>query len=129
GQQLLIVSSAVPPEAPEAAAAEQLGIPVAKRARLVGALTRRSRAICVAGTAGKTTTTAMAAVALIGAGADPSVLVGGAVPGVGVGGRAGSSDLLVVESDEYDRSFLSFQPHVAVVTNVEADHLDIYKDL
>ena len=129
GQELLVISSAVPADAPEVAAARAAGIPVVKRAQLVGALTRRTRAICVAGTAGKTTTTAMTAVALMGAGADPSVLVGGAVAGVGVGGRAGRGDLLVVESDEYDRSFLNFRPHVAVVTNVEADHLDCYADL
>jgi UDP-N-acetylmuramate--alanine ligase len=128
-QELLVVSSAVPADAPEVAAAREVGIPVAKRAQLVGALTHRTRAICIAGTAGKTTTTAMTAVALIGAGADPSVLVGGAVPGVGVGGRAGRGDLLIVESDEYDRSFLNFRPYVAVVTNVETDHLDCYADL
>jgi UDP-N-acetylmuramate--alanine ligase len=126
GQELLVVSSAVPADAPEVAAAERGGVPVVKRARLVGALTRRTRALCVAGTAGKTTTTAMCAVGLLGAGLDPSALVGAAVPGIGVGGRSGRSDLFVVEADEFDRTFLSLRPQVAVVTNVEADHLDYY---
>ena len=126
GQEIVVVSSAVPADAPEVAAAEAAGVPVVKRARLVGALTRRTRALCVAGTAGKTTTTAMCAVGLLGAGLDPSALVGAAVPGIGVGGRSGRSDLFVVEADEFDRTFLSFRPHVAVVTNVESDHLDYY---
>src|SRR5262249_56555145 len=64
-----------------------------------------------------------------GAGVDASVLVGSAVPGIGVGGRSGRADVLVVESDEFDRSFLNFRPYVAVVQNVEADHLDYYGDL
>src|SRR5262245_6205787 len=126
GQELLVVSSAVPHDAPEVAAAEAARVPVVKRARLVGALTRCTRSLCVAGTAGKTTTTAMCAVGLLGAGLDPSALVGAAVPGIGVGGRSGRSDLFVVEADEFDRTFLSFRPLVAVVTNVEADHLDYY---
>jgi UDP-N-acetylmuramate--alanine ligase len=125
-QELLVVSSAVPSDAPEVAAAVAAGVPVVKRARLIGALTRRTRALCVAGTAGKTTTTAMCAVGLLGAGLDPSALVGAAVPGIGVGGRSGRGDVFVVEADEFDRTFLSFRPLVAVVTNVESDHLDYY---
>jgi UDP-N-acetylmuramate--alanine ligase len=126
GQELLVVSSAVPADAPELLAAEAAGVPVVKRARLVGALTRRTRALCVAGTAGKTTTTAMCAAGLLGAGLDPSALVGAAVPGIGVGGRSGRGDIFVVEADEFDRTFLSLRPLVAVVTNVETDHLDYY---
>ena len=127
--ELVVVSSAVSSDSDEFLAAISSGIPVVKRSMLVGALTRRSRAICIAGTHGKTTTTAMAAVAAIAGGANPSVLVGAAVPGIGVGGRTGSDDLLVVEADEYDGSFLRFQPATAVITNVEADHLDFYTDL
>jgi UDP-N-acetylmuramate--alanine ligase len=126
GQELLVISSAVPADAPEVAAAERAGVPVVKRHPVIGALTRRTRALCVAGTSGKTTTTAMCAAGLIAAGLDPSALIGAAVAGIGVGGRAGRGDVFVVESDEFDRTFLAFQPHVAVVTNVESDHLDYY---
>ena len=126
GQELLVISSAVPLDAPEVAAAERAGVPVVKRHPIIGALTRRTRALCVAGTSGKTTTTAMCASGLIAAGLDPSALIGAAVAGIGVGGRAGRGDVFVVESDEFDRTFLAFRPHVAVVTNVESDHLDYY---
>ena len=128
-QELVVASSAVPNDEPELRAARAAGAAVVKRAELVGALTRRSRAICIAGTHGKTTTTSMTAVALVAAGADPSALVGAAVPGLGVGGRSGRGPWLVVESDEFDGSFLRFRPEIAVVTNVEADHLDYYRDL
>src|SRR5262245_33652456 len=127
--EIVVASSAVPADAPEVAAARAAGRPIVKRAELTGGLTRTARALCVAGTHGKTTTTAMAAVMLLGAGVDASVLVGGAVPGIGVGGRSGRADVLVVEADEFDRSFLNFRPYVAVVQNVEADHLDYYGDL
>jgi UDP-N-acetylmuramate--alanine ligase len=126
GQELLVISSAVPADAPEVVAAERAGVPVVKRHPVIGALTRRTRALCVAGTSGKTTTTAMCAAGLIAAGLDPSALIGAAVAGIGVGGRAGRGDVFVVESDEFDRTFLAFQPYVAVVTNVESDHLDYY---
>jgi UDP-N-acetylmuramate--alanine ligase len=127
--ELVVASSAVPADAPEVAAARAAGLPIVKRAALTGGLTRTARALCVAGTHGKTTTTSLAAVMLLGAGVDASVLVGSAVPGIGVGGRSGGADVLVVESDEFDRSFLNFRPYVALVQNVEADHLDYYGDL
>jgi UDP-N-acetylmuramate--alanine ligase len=126
GQELLVISSAVPPDAAEVVAAELAGVPVVKRHPIIGALTRRTRALCVAGTSGKTTTTALCAAGLLAAGLDPSALIGASVAGIGVGGRAGRGDVFVVESDEFDRTFLAFQPHVAVVTNVESDHLDYY---
>jgi UDP-N-acetylmuramate--alanine ligase len=127
--ELLVISSAVPNDAPEVAAARAAGLPIVKRAVLTGALTRASRAICIAGTHGKTTTTSMTAALLLAGGIDASVLVGGVVPGIGVGGRNGQDDVMVVESDEFDRSFLNFRPYVAVVTNIEADHLDYYGSL
>jgi UDP-N-acetylmuramate--alanine ligase len=127
--QLIVASSAVPPDAPEMAAARAGGVPIVKRAALTGGLTRLARAVCIAGTHGKTSTTSLTAAMLLGAGVDASVLVGAPVPGIGVGGRSGRSDVMVVESDEFDRSFLNFRPYVAVVLNLEPDHLDYFGDL
>jgi UDP-N-acetylmuramate--alanine ligase len=123
---LVVITSAVPNDAPEVLAARQASIPVIKRAELLGLLTRRQRSICVAGTHGKTTTSAMLALALTEAGRDPTILVGGVIPRLGSGARLGHGDLLVAEADEYDGSFLRFTPEVAIVTNVEPDHLDFY---
>lgn len=129
GAGLVVISSAVPPDNPEILRAGELGIPVVKRAELLGEMTRNRASICVAGTHGKTTTSAMIALALARAGLDPTVLVGGTVPALGAGGRFGRGPHLVAEADEFDGSFLRFSPSVAVVTNVEADHLDFYRDL
>ncbi len=128
GAGLVVISSAVPATNPEVARARELGIPVVKRAEFLGELTRHRRAICVAGTHGKTTTSAMAGLALIAGGLDPTVLVGGVVPALGTGGRFGRGEHLVAEADEFDGSFLRFTPGIAVVTNVEPDHLDFYRD-
>lgn len=125
----LVVTAAVPPTHPEIATARDRGIPVLKRAEALGAWVAQGRVVGIAGTHGKTTTTAMATEMLAAAGMDPTGLVGGHVQGWQGNLRFGSPELFVVEADEYDRSFLTLSPDVAVVTNLEADHLDIYGDL
>jgi UDP-N-acetylmuramate--alanine ligase len=125
----LVVTSAMPKDHPELARARERGIPVIRRAEALGEVTVGRELVAIAGTHGKTTTTVMTATALAAAGRDPTALVGGRV-GTWEGNLlAGSDRLYVVEADEYDRSFLALTPTVAVVTNVEADHLDIYTDL
>ena len=125
----VVVTAAVPPNHPELARARALGLPVVKRAEALGDLTRGRELVGVAGTHGKTTTTVMTADALAAAGRDPTALVGGRVSAWGGNLRPGADRLYVVEADEYDRSFLTLDTTVAVVTNIEADHLDIYEDL
>lgn len=125
----LVVTSAVPADHPELLAAHERGIPVLKRAQALGAWVNAGRVVAVAGTHGKTTTTAMTTHVLAEAGLEPTGLVGGRVPAWGGNLHVGHDDLYVVEADEYDRSFLTLSPDVAVVTNLEADHLDIYGDL
>ena len=125
----LVVTAAVPANHPEVVRAHERGIPVLKRAAALGAIVNRGRVVAVAGTHGKTTATAMATEMLAAAGLDPTGLVGGTVVGWDSNLRFGRSDLYVVEADEYDRSFHTLEPNVAVVTNVEADHLDVYGDL
>ncbi|MHC4940743.1 MAG: UDP-N-acetylmuramate--L-alanine ligase [Planctomycetota bacterium] len=124
----VIHSAAIKPDEPAIVEARRRGIPVVKYARAVGLYSRGKRTLAVAGTHGKTSTTAMLAYVLCRAGHDPSYLVGGNVPQLSGPGR-GRSDLLAVEACEYDRSFLHFTPHAAIVSNLEADHLDYYKDL
>jgi UDP-N-acetylmuramate--alanine ligase len=125
----LVVTAAVPPRHPELERARELGRPVIKRAEALGDLTRGRELVGVAGTHGKTTTTVMTAEALAAAGREPTALAGGRVRGWGGNLRPGADRLYVVEADEYDRSFLTLSATVAVVTNIEADHLDIYNDL
>ena len=129
GAAAVVATSAVPADHPELAAARSANVPVVKRALALAQWTRGCRTAAVAGTHGKTTTTAMAAHVLERASADPTAVVGGRVPAWDGNLRLGSGDLFVVEADEYDRSFLALSPSVAVVTNVEADHLDVYGDL
>jgi UDP-N-acetylmuramate--alanine ligase len=128
GAAVLVVTSAVPADHPEILAATEAGIPVLKRATALGDWVASGTLVAVAGTHGKTTTTAMATEILAHAGCDPTGLVGGRVTGWESNLRFGSDQLFVVEADEYDRSFLALQPDVAVITNVEADHLDVYGD-
>ena len=128
GASALVVSAAVPEHHPEVQEALKRDIPVFKRAEALGQWVNQGRVLAVAGTHGKTSTTAMAAGILTAAGMDPTGLVGGRVPAWGSNLRSGG-DLYVVEADEYDRSFLQLKPEVAVVTNVEADHLDTYGSL
>lgn len=125
----LVVTSAVPAGHPEMLRARERGIPVLKRGQALGACVNAGCVVAIAGTHGKTTTTAMATEVLARAGKNPTGLVGGRVPGWSGNLRFGSDDLFVVEADEYDRSFHALTPDVAVVTNLEADHLDIYGNL
>ncbi len=128
GASALVVTSAMPADHPEIAAARAAGKPVFKRAEALGAWVSQGTVVAVSGTHGKTTTTAMATEVLARAGRDPTGLVGGRVAGWQGNLRFGGGSLFVVEADEYDRSFHTLAPDVAVVTNVEADHLDIYGD-
>jgi UDP-N-acetylmuramate--alanine ligase len=129
GARALVVTSAMPKNHPELVRARERGIPVVRRAEALGEVTVGRELVAIAGTHGKTTTTVMTATALAAAGRDPTALVGGRVAAWEGNLRAGSDKLYVVEADEYDRSFLALSPTVAVVTNIEADHLDIYTDL
>ena len=122
----VVVSSAIRPTNPELAAARERGLPVVHRAQALAALTTGRRLAAVTGTAGKTSTTSMLTVALQHCGLDPSFAIGGDLASSGAGAHEGSGDVFVAEADESDASFLAFSPRVAVVTNVEADHLDHY---
>jgi UDP-N-acetylmuramate--alanine ligase len=122
----VVVSSAIRETNPELAAARERGLPVVHRAQALAALTAGRRLAAVTGTAGKTSTTSMLTVAMQHCGLDPSFAIGGDLAASGSGAHEGSGDVFVVEADESDASFLAFSPTVAVVTNVEADHLDHY---
>jgi UDP-N-acetylmuramate--alanine ligase len=126
GARALVVTSAMPKDHPELARAREIGVPVIRRAEALGEVTAGRELVGIAGTHGKTTTTVMTTMALIAAGRDPTALVGGRVAMWEGNLRPGSDRLYVVEADEYDRSFLALSPTVAVVNNIEADHLDIY---
>lgn len=125
----VVHTSAVPAGHPELQAARARGIPVLKRAEALGALVAAGRVVAIAGTHGKTSTTALTVEVLVAAGLEPTGFVGGTVAGWGGNLHRGGSALYVVEADEFDRSFHALSPDIAVVTNVEADHLDIYGDL
>lgn len=125
----LVVSTAVPEDNPEVGAARDRGLPVWGRAQALARVMRGRRAIAIAGTHGKTTTTSMVTVALQAAGADPSFVIGSELQTSGANAHLGSGVDFVVEADESDGSFLELEPVVSVVTNVEADHLDHWSDL
>jgi UDP-N-acetylmuramate--alanine ligase len=129
GARAVVVTSALPKTHPELQRARELGIPVIRRAEALGEAVSGGELVAIAGTHGKTTTTVMTTEALHSARREPTGVVGGRVGTWGGNLRYGSDRLFVVEADEYDRSFLALTPTVAVVTNVEADHLDIYADL
>ena len=130
GADLVIYSAAISAENPERAEAAKLGIPQMERATLLGQLMEGyQHAINVCGTHGKTSTTSMIAEALLDAGLDPTVHIGGQLDYIGGSTRVGSHETFVVEACEFNASFLQFHPTVAVVTNIEEDHLDFYKDL
>lgn len=127
GAEVVVVSSAVSADNPEARRARSCGVPVVPRVAMLAELARLKKTITVAGSHGKTTTTAMLGMALQAAGVDPTVVVGGQVANLmGANARVGLGDYLVAEADESDGSFLSLFPLVAVVTNVDDDHLDHY---
>lgn len=128
GVEQVIVSTAVPADNTEVLAAKQAGIPVVLRARALADLLARDRSVLVAGTHGKTTTTAMLVVALQAAGIDPSFVLGGQLNETGANAHAGADDVAVAEADEADRSFLVYEPDLAIVTNVELDHPDEFSD-
>lgn len=128
---VVVYSSAVkhPEENPETAEAMRRLIPIIKRSEMLGELMRAKRGVGIAGTHGKTTTTTMVGLMAQHAGLDPTIIVGGKVAVFGSNAVSGGGEIIVVEADEYDRTFLRLAPIVAVVTNIEADHLDIYEDL
>jgi len=121
---LVVVSAAIAKSNPEYAAAIAAGIPIAARATALSWLLSESRSVAIAGTHGKTTTTAMLTVALQAAGADPSFAIGGTINSAGTNAHSGSGDLFVVEADESDGSFLAYKPQGAIITNLELDHVD-----
>src|SRR6202040_813117 len=130
GAKAVVVSSAVDARNPEVLEARRLNIPVIPRGELLAELMRLKYGIAIAGSHGKTTPTSLIATILNFAGLDPTVVVGGKVAAMGgSNARVGHSDFLVVESDESDRSFLKLAPIVAVVTNIDREHLDCYSSI
>lgn len=126
----LVYSSAVSLDNPEIVEARSRKIPVIRRAEMLAEVMRLKYGIGIAGTHGKTTTTSMVSLVLMEGGLDPTVIVGGKLSGLGgTNARLGKGDFIVVEADEYDRSFLSITPTIAVLTTLETDHLDCYRDL
>ena len=130
GAACIIRTAAARNDNPEIAAARAAGIPIFERAQAWGVIMREYKdAICVSGTHGKTTTTSMVTHVMMEAKKDPTVMIGGALPLLGAGHRVGGGDTIVLESCEYCDSFLNFYPTLAIILNVEADHLDYFKDL
>ncbi len=128
GCDAAVYSAAVDPENPELQAARARGVPVVRRADLLGLVMARGHGLAVAGTHGKTTTTGMLIHILCAAGNDPTWVAGGTWQG-GASGHAGRGECVIAEADEYDRAFLSLRPASAIVTNIDADHLDVYGSL
>jgi len=126
GADAVVVSSAVKPGNPEVAAARAARIPVVPRAMMLAELMRFRQGIAIAGTHGKTTTTSLVAAVLAEAGLDPTCVIGGRLNAIGTHARLGAGEHLVAEADESDGSFLYLQPVIAVVTNIDADHLEHY---
>ena len=126
GANVVVVSAAVAADNPEVLAARAAGVPVVPRALMLAELMRLKQGIAVAGTHGKTTTTSLIASVLAEGGLDPTFVIGGRLLSAGVNARLGKGDFLVAEADESDASFLVLQPVVAVVTNIDADHMDTY---
>lgn len=128
GAELVVYTAAVKSDNPELVAANERGIPCLERSVMLGIVTRRyNRSIAVAGTHGKTTTTAMISQVLIGSGFDPSAIIGGKLNYIGGNSYVGQSDIIVCEACEYVDTFLQLTPYVSVILNIDADHLDYFK--
>jgi UDP-N-acetylmuramate--alanine ligase len=129
GAEVVVTSSAISPENPEVTEAHRLHIPVIQRAEMLAELMRLKYGIAIAGMHGKTTTTSMVAAVLAAGGLDPTVVVGGRVDAMGSNARLGKSQYLVAEADESDRSFLKLSPILSVVTNIDREHMDTYRNM
>src|SRR5438105_1435055 len=129
GAEVVVASSAVSSDNPEIVEARSLHIPVIQRAEMLAELMRLKYGIAIAGMHGKTTTTSIVAAVLAAGGLDPTVVVGGRVDAMGSNARLGKSQYLVAEADESDRSFLKLSPILAVVTNIDREHMDCYRDM
>jgi UDP-N-acetylmuramate--alanine ligase len=129
GADVVVTSSAISVDNPEVAEARRLHIPVIQRAEMLAELMRLKYGIAIAGMHGKTTTTSMVAAVLAAGGLDPTVVVGGRVDAMGSNARLGKSQYLVAEADESDRSFLKLSPILSVVTNIDREHMDCYRDM
>ncbi|TAM49929.1 MAG: UDP-N-acetylmuramate--L-alanine ligase, partial [Burkholderiaceae bacterium] len=126
GADAVVTSTAVHPDNPEVIAARERKIPVVPRALMLAELMRLKQGVAIAGTHGKTTTTSLVASVLAEAGLDPTFVIGGRLNSAGANARLGSGDYIVVEADESDASFLNLLPVMAVVTNIDADHMETY---
>src|SRR6266498_4488124 len=129
GADVVVMSSAITPINPEVIEAAKLHLPVIQRAEMLAELMRLKYGIAIAGMHGKTTTTSMVAAVLAAGGLDPTVVVGGRVDAMGSNARLGKSQYLVAEADESDRSFLKLSPILAVVTNIDREHMDCYRSM
>jgi UDP-N-acetylmuramate--alanine ligase len=129
GAEVVVTSAAVTDENPEVVEAHTLHVPVIRRAEMLAELMRLKYGIAIAGMHGKTTTTSMVAAVLAGGGLDPTVVVGGRVDAMGSNARLGKSHYLVAEADESDRSFLKLSPILSVVTNIDREHMDCYRNM
>ncbi len=129
GADVVVTSSAISVDNPEVAEARRLHVPVIRRAEMLAELMRLKYGIAIAGMHGKTTTTSMVAAVLAAGGLDPTVVVGGRVDAMGSNARLGKSQYLVAEADESDRSFLKLSPILSVVTNIDREHMDCYRDM
>src|SRR5271166_5486827 len=129
GAEVVVTSSAIALENPEVVEAHKLHVPVIQRAEMLAELMRLKYGIAIAGMHGKTTTTSMVAAVLAGGGLDPTVVVGGRVDAMGSNARLGKSHYLVAEADESDRSFLKLSPILSVVTNIDREHMDCYRNM
>ncbi|MDL2285964.1 UDP-N-acetylmuramate--L-alanine ligase [Desulfococcaceae bacterium OttesenSCG-928-F15] len=129
GANVLVVSSAVGEDNPEIRAAKEIGIPVIPRAEMLAELMRLKYGIAIAGAHGKTTTTNLTSAVLAAGGLDPTIVIGGKVQNLGTNAKLGSGKFLVAEADESDGSFLKMNPVIALVTNIDLEHLDHYRDI
>ena len=129
GADVIVTSSAVRTDNPEVLAAEHASIPVIPRAEMLAELMRLKYSVAIAGAHGKTTTTSIVASVLARGGLDPTIVIGGKLKGIGSNAVLGQGDFIVAEADESDGSFLKFSPAIAVVTNIDREHLDFYPDM